>query len=115
MTVVLEDLACRDGVVRHENEMVARVNQLAFRQQAGKPEMEVTLASVKSKAAGDGFWQNLVGGLKGMAANLFLPPLRVTADGHEAMMNFGLALALEKPAFTFPLAERLQGAPTIIP
>jgi hypothetical protein len=114
VTVVLEDLACRDGVMRHENEMVARVNQLAFRQQAGKPEMEVTLASVKAKEAGDGFWQNLVGGLKGMAANLFLPPLRVAADGHEAMMNFGLALALEKPVFTFPLAVRLEGAPTRI-
>ena len=115
VTIGLEDLACRDGVVQQQNEMVARVNQLYFRQQAGRTEMEVILDSVKAKAAADGFWQNFMGGLKGMAANAFLPPLRVASDGYEAMMNFGLALALAQPGFTFPLATRLVGDPAGIP
>ena len=115
VTIGLEDLACRDGVVQPQNEMVARVNQLSFRQQAGRTEMEVTLDSVKAKAAADGFWQNFMGGLKGMAANAFLPPLRVADDGYDAMMNFGLALAMEQPGYTFPLATRLVGDPAGMP
>ena len=115
VTIGLEDLACADGVTRAQNEMVARVNQLTFRQRAGRTEMEVTLDSVKAKAAADGFWQNFMGGLKGMAANAFLPPLHVASDGYAAMMDFGLALALAQPGFTFPLATRLVGAPAGIP
>jgi len=115
VTIGLEDLACHNGVTLSQNEMVARVNQLTFRQQSGRTEMEVTLDSVKAKDAADGFWQNFMGGLKGMAANAFLPPLRVASDGYDAMMNFGLALALAQPGFTFPLATRLVGDPAGFP
>ena len=110
VTISLEDIGWSNGVVRPQNEIVARVNQLTFLRKAGRPEMEVSLASVKPKSAGNGFWQNFVGGLKGMAANMFLPPLPVAADGHQAMMDFGLALAMQKPVFTFPVATRLQGS-----
>lgn len=115
VSVSLQDIGCTNGVIHPQNEIVARVNTLTFHERSGKPEMEVTLASVKSKGAGNGFWQNFVGGLKGMAANLFIPPLRITRDGHRAMMDFGLALAMGKPVFTFPVATRLEGAGTLVP
>jgi hypothetical protein len=98
-----------------ENEIVARVNTLTFRRQAGPPKMEVTLASIKWKDADDGLWQNFLGGLKGVTANLFLPPLTVEAEGHQAMLDFGRALALEKASFTFPYAERLKTNPAQAP
>ena len=70
--------------------------------------MEITVASVKRKDAGDTFLQNLVGGLKGTTVNLFLQPISVERAGSEAMLEFGLALALEEPAFTFPRAKNLK-------
>jgi len=108
VSISLEDISYRDGVFHFDNEIVARVNMLSFRQKAGAPKMEVTLASVKRKDAGNGLWRNFVGGLKGVAANLFLPPLTVAADGHQAMLDFGLALAMEQTTFTFPFATRLK-------
>jgi hypothetical protein len=108
VTIDLADFGCSNGVICPQNEMVARVNELAFEKKPGRTEMEVSLASVKAKAAANSIWQNFVGNLKGMAANAFLPPLRVAADGHQAMLDFGLALAMKQPAFTFPLATRLE-------
>jgi len=69
---------------------------------------DITVASVKRKDAGNGFLQNLMGGLKGTTVNLFIQPITVERDGSEAMLNFGLALALEAPAFTFPRAKNLK-------
>jgi hypothetical protein len=115
VSISLEDICYRDGAIHFENETVARVNTLSFLQKSGLPKMEVTLASVKRKAAGNGLWRNFVGGLKGVAANLFLPPLTVAADGHQAMLDFGLALTLEKETFTFPFATRLKDGPTTDP
>jgi len=115
VSISLHDLVYRAGGIVSENESGARVTMLAFRQQPGTPKMEVTLDSVKAKDAGDGLWSTLVGGLKGVAVNLFLPPLTVTADGHQAMMDFGLALALNKPVFTFPFATRLKASPATAP
>ncbi len=109
VTVDLQDIVLRDGVLHYENETVARVNTLTFRQ-GNPPKMEVSLASVKRKDAGDGVWQNLVGEIKGAAANLLLPPLTITTNGNETMMNFGQALATRKPTFTFPFATRLTNS-----
>ena len=108
--ICLHDLVYRQGAIRRENEIVARVNMLAFCHKSGTPKMEVTLASVKSKDAADSLWQNFVGRVKGVVANLFVPPLTVPADGHQAMMDFGLALAMEKTTFTFPFATRLKNS-----
>jgi hypothetical protein len=112
VTVDLQDIVPRDGALHYENATVARVNTLTFRQTSGTPKMEVTLASVKRKDAGDGLWQKLVGNIKGAAANLLLPPLTITVDGHQTMLNFGLALAMQKPTFTFPYATRLTNCPS---
>jgi hypothetical protein len=113
VSVDLQDIVLRDGALHYENEMVARVNMLTFRQKSDPPKMEVTLASVKRKDAGNGLWANLVGDIKGAAANLLLPPLTITVDGHHAMLDFGLALALQKSSFTFPFASRLTNGPAI--
>lgn len=113
--ICLHDIVYRRGAIHLENEVVARVNLLTFCRKSGAPKMEVTLASVKSKDAGDGLWQNFVGRVKGLVANLFVPPLTVPDDGHQAMMDFGLALALEQATFTFPFATRLKARPATSP
>jgi hypothetical protein len=68
--------------------------------------MEVSVSSVKKKGAGDGFWQNFKGSVVGMAVNLFIPPLTVEGVGHQAMLDFGQALASGAKTFTFPCARK---------
>jgi len=113
VSVVLQDIAFRNGTYYYENETIARVNTLTFREKSGPPKMEVTLASVKRADAANTLWQNFVGNLKGAAANLLLPPLDIAPNGQQAMMDFGLALATARPTFTFPFAERLTNGPPI--
>lgn len=108
VSVTLHDIVYRHGAIQLENELVARVNVLTFRRTDGTPKMEITLASVKPEDAADSLWQNCVGKLRGVVANFLIPPLSVPADGHRAMMDFGLALATEETSFTFPLATRLK-------
>ena len=111
VVVCLHDFVYRQGVIHAENEIVARVNMLVFQKKSGAPEMDITLDSVKPKDAGDGLWQQFAGGFRGVVANLFMPPLHVPADGHQAMMDFGLALARENASYTFPFATRLKNRP----
>ena len=115
VTINLSDIRYRDSAMRSENAIVARVNSLLFERKPGTPKMEVTLASIKRKDASDSLWQNFIGGIKGATANLFLPPLSIEAEGHQAMLDFGLALATEKSEFTFPLATRLKGTAALKP
>ena len=70
--------------------------------------MDITVASLKRKDAGDSFWQNLIGSLKATTANLFLEPIAVEPAGNKAMLDFGFALASEAPTFTFPRARNLK-------
>ena len=102
------DIRQVNGKVRSANETMAQVNTLTFRRQPGPPTMEVSIACVKHKDAGDGFWQNLKGRLAGTAANLFIDPFVIEAAGHKAMLDFGQALVSDAPTFTFPHAENLQ-------
>ena len=108
VTIGLHDIRYLDGAFRLRNESVARVNTLTFRRKPGPAKMDITVGSVKRKGASDTFWQNLMGGLKGTTVNLFLKPIAVETAGNEAMLNFGLALASEAPAFTFPRARNLK-------
>jgi hypothetical protein len=108
VTIGLHDIVYLDGRFRRRHERVARVNTLIFRSQPGPPKMDITVASVKRKDAENNFWQNLIGGLKGTAANLFLDPVPVEPAGNEAMLNFGNALVSEAPAFTFPRSRNLK-------
>jgi hypothetical protein len=96
------------GDLRKDNEVLARVNTLTFRRKPGPPTMEVSVSSIKDKDSGNGFWQNLKGRMVGAAADLFMPPLKVEAAGHQAMLDFGQALISGAPTFTFPLARNLR-------
>jgi len=107
VSIGLCEIRYRKGEFRRLNEIVARVNTLTFRRGPGPPKMEVTVASVKNKAAGDGLWQNLRASVKGLAANLLIDPLTVEAVGHQAMLDFGGALTLGAATFTFPRATNL--------
>ena len=106
--IELCDIQRVDGCIRPFNEMVARVNSLTFRRQEGPPKMEISVASVKHKEAGDGFWQNFRGGLTGLAVNMMMDPLPIEPAGHLAMLDFGQALASGAPEFTFPYARNLR-------
>ena len=108
VSITLQDICYRHGTVHFENELVAQVNTLLFRRTPGRPEMQITVASIKPKEAADSVWQSFMGGLKGMLANQLLPPIGVDAAGHQAMLDFGRALANEEPTFTFPYAKRLK-------
>jgi hypothetical protein len=107
VSIVLEDIHYVGGHNVPTNEIVARINTLTFVRKPGTPTMEVTIASVKPKSAQDTFWQNLKGGLKGSIANAFIPPLTVTARGHDTMLEFGSALTSKTSAFTFPPATNI--------
>jgi hypothetical protein len=108
VTIGLHDFRWVDGAVRAENAVVARVNTLTFKRTPGRPKMEVSVASVKRADAGNGLWQQFVGGVTGLAANLFLKPITVDRTGHEAMLAFGRAVATGETQFTFPRAKNLQ-------
>ncbi len=108
VSITLQDICYRNGTVHFENELVAQVNTLLFRRTPGQTQMQITVASIKPKNAADSVWQNFMGGLKGMLANQLLPPIDVDAAGHQAMLDFGLALANAEPTFTFPFAKRLK-------
>jgi hypothetical protein len=108
VTIALRDIRFSDGAFRPVNEVIARVNTLTFQRKPGPPKMEVSVASVKPKDAGDSSWQSLKGSLEALAVNLLIPPLDVDARGHQAMLDFGLALAAQAATFTFPYAENLR-------
>jgi hypothetical protein len=110
VTIGLHDIGYSDGAFQLRNERVVRVNTLGFRRKPGPAKMDITVASVKPKGASDTFWQNLMGGLKATAANLVLKQIAVEPAGNQAMLDFGLALASEAPAFTFPRARNLKTA-----
>lgn len=97
-----------EGESRRFNEIVARVNTLTFRHKPGPPKMDVTVASVKNKGAGDGLWQSFKGSIKGLAANMLIDPLTIEAIGHRAMLDFGGALTSGAATFTFPRATNLK-------
>jgi hypothetical protein len=108
VTIALHDIRYFDGAFRLRNESVARVNTLVFRRRPGSTKMEITVASLKRKDAGDNLFHKVMAGLKATTVNLFIKPIAVEPAGNEAMLNFGLALALEAPAFTFPRARNLK-------
>jgi hypothetical protein len=108
VSIELCEIRYNDGEFQRLNEIVARVNTLTFRREPGPTKMEVTVASVKNKTAGDGLWQNFRASIKGFAANLLIDPLTVEAIGHRAMLDFGGALASGAGTFTFPRATNLK-------
>jgi hypothetical protein len=110
VSIDLCDIRYVDGEFKRLKETVAQVNTLTFRRQAGPPKMEVTVASVKKKGAGNSLWQSIKGGITGTAVNLLIDPLTIKRIGHQAMLDFGQALISGAPTFTFPRANNLKDA-----
>jgi hypothetical protein len=108
VTIGLHDVGYSNGKIRSRNETVARVNTLIFRRKPEPPKMDITVAAVKRKGAGDNIWQNAIGGLKATAANMVLKPIAIDPTGNEAMLNFGSALVSKAQSFTFPQASNLK-------
>ena len=108
VTIGLHDVGYSNREIRVRNETVARVNTLTFRRKPGAPKVDITVAAVKRKNAGNNLWQSVMGGLKATTANLLLKPIAVEPAGNEAMLNFGFALVSEAPSFTFPQANNLK-------
>jgi hypothetical protein len=107
VSIFLHGLEYKDGEFKTFNEVVARVNTLRFRRMEGDPKMEVTVASVKARDAKASLWQSFKGGIKGFAVNLFIPPLGINPQGHDAMLAFGEAFASQAAGFTFPFATNM--------
>ena len=87
-----------------QNSTIARVNALSFSRTETSPRMSVELASVQKATGSEG----MISSLKAMVANLFLPPLPISAVGNQTMLEFGQTLYHREPQFTFPVAELLR-------
>jgi hypothetical protein len=85
------------------NEMIVRVNTLAFKRSGEDAKMEVVVASITGAGKREGLWARV----KGAIANLFIPPVEIEPAGNRAMLDFGHALYRQKNSFTFPKAENL--------
>jgi hypothetical protein len=108
VTIDLQDIRYVAGDLRVQNEIQARVNTLTFRKRAGPPKMDITVATVHPKEAGDSGWEKLKGKVKATAVNWVMDPVEVEPVGNDAMLRFGLALASDAHDFTFPHARNLK-------
>jgi hypothetical protein len=109
VSIGLYSIEPKDGQFKYENkynEMIARIASLTFRKNGSRPKMEVKLASVNKAANPNGF----ISKVKGVVANWFLNPIRISEIGNDTMLDFGLALLKEKQAFTFPKADNIRKA-----
>ena len=107
VTIGLYEIKPTDGEYRYENrsnEIVARVNTLAFKKTEQTPRMGIKVASIAKKNKSPGFF----GRIKGMVANMLIQPLPVNPHGNRTMLEFGEALLQKQPAFTFPKAENIK-------
>ncbi len=89
------------------NEMIVRVNTLAFKRSDEDAKMEVVVASITRPRKKEGLWARF----KGAIANLFIPPVEIDPTGNRAMLDFGRALYRRKSSFTFPKAKNLVDSP----
>lgn len=107
VTIGLYDVKPKDGQYKYENrsnELVARVNTLAFKKSDKTPRMGVSVASITKSAASDGFFARI----KGAVANLLIKPPKIDKLGNETMLDFGHALLEQKSAFTFPKSKNIK-------
>ena len=107
VTIGLCDIKPEDSEYKYENrsnEIVARVNSLAFKKTEQTPTMAIKVASIAKEGKSAGFF----GFIKGAIANMFITPPKVTKLGNTTMLEFGDALLQKKPTFTFPKAENIK-------
>jgi hypothetical protein len=107
VTIGLYDIEPKDGEYKYENrsnEIVARVNILAFKKTEQTPRMGIKVASIAKKGKSAGFF----GWIKGAIANLFIKPPKVDKLGNTTMLEFGDALLRKNATFTFPKAKTIK-------
>lgn len=107
VTIGLYDIKPKDGEYKYENrsnEVVARVNTLAFKKTEKAPRMGIKVASVSKSEGSESFWSRF----KGAIANLFIKPPKVDKLGNSAMLEFGDALLQKNSMFTFPKAKNIK-------
>jgi hypothetical protein len=106
VTIGLYDIKPKAGEYKYENrsnEVVARVNTLAFKTEQ-IPRMGIKIASIAKKSESAGFF----GSIKAVIANLLIEPLKVTKLGNTTMLEFGEALLQKNTTFTFPEAQNIK-------
>jgi hypothetical protein len=107
VTIGLYDIKPKDGEYKYENrsnEVVARVNTLAFKKTEQIPRMGIKIASIAKKSESAGFF----GSIKAVIANLFIKPPKVDKLGNTIMLEFGDALLQKNTTFTFPKAKNIK-------
>ena len=95
VTIGLYSVKPQDGQYKYENrynEIIARVNMLAFKKTQETPKMGIEIASIHKKTEDEGFWSTI----KGLIASFFIKPLEVDKLGNDTMLNFGYALLEQK-------------------
>lgn len=113
VTIGLYDIKPKEGQYRYENrsnELVARVNTLAFRKSDTTPRMGLSVDSIARAEKRDGF----IARVKGAVANLFIKPPKIDALGNNTLLNFGYALFKQETEFTFPFAKNIKEDSTVL-
>jgi hypothetical protein len=107
VTIGLYDIKPKNGEYKYENrsnEVVARVNTLAFKRTKNTPRMGIKVASVSKSEGSETFWNRF----EGVLANLFIKPPKVDKLGNTAMLEFGDALLQKNSVFIFPKAKNIK-------
>jgi hypothetical protein len=107
VTIGLYDIKPKNGQYKYENrsnEVVARVNTLAFSRTEQTPRMGIKVASIAKKNESAGFF----GMIKGVISNFFINPPKITNFGNTTMLEFGKALLQKNTTFTFPKAKNIK-------
>lgn len=106
VTIGLYDIKPKGGQYQYENrsnQVVARVNSLAFKRTPKTPKLGIKVASISKSEDAEGFW----GRVKGAIANTLIEPPKIDELGNTTMLEFGEKLLHKKTAFTFPKADNI--------
>ena len=106
VTIGLYSIKPEDGQYKYENkynEMFARVAKLKFKKYESEPRMGVEVVSVNNATGPNGY----LGRIKGIIANFFINPIRISALGNNTMLDFGDTILKQKTSFTFPKAHNI--------
>lgn len=107
VTIGIYDIKRKNDRYNYENaqnRIIARINELTFNRTSDQPRMAIELDSISNSEEKAGF----LACLKGAIANLMIKPIKITDEGNQSMMNFGLAIAEKQGSFTFPKAKNLK-------
>ena len=104
VSIALCDIAKDGDQVVKDKQLHARVAALSFCRTEGPPMMEARLVSLTKKGKAEGLWAHV----KANIANLFIPPIRITSQGNQTMLDLGAALNTNAQHFTFPHAQNLK-------